>query len=99
VSYPAWVKKLKDPQQKQNPLFPLLPFFMQTNSDGLTYLERVASAQAPQIDCRVTVQALAHSGIVCPAFEDLFKSYLAYFIRSGLLISDLPIVRRLSQQS
>jgi thioester reductase-like protein len=99
VSYPAWVKKLKDPQQKQNPLFPLLPFLMQTNSDGLTYLERVASAQAPQIDCRATVQALAHSGIVCPAFEDLFKSYLAYFIRSGLLISDLPIVRRLSQQS
>jgi thioester reductase-like protein len=47
VSYPAWVKKLKDPQQKQNPLFPLLPFLMQTNSDGLTYLERVASAQAP----------------------------------------------------
>jgi thioester reductase-like protein len=99
VSYQEWLEKLKESQQKSNPLYPLLPFLSQPCSpEGLTYLQLAASTQAPQISCQATVQALQESGIICPAFTDLFKTYIAYFIRSGLFWADLPLIRRLSQK-
>jgi thioester reductase-like protein len=85
VSYAEWQVRLS--QQRDNPLYPLLPFFQHKWSDEqLTYIELNEQGKRPEIGYEDTLIALANSSIVCPPLDPkLLSVYFSYFIRSGFL--------------
>jgi thioester reductase-like protein len=85
VSYVEWQTRLS--QQRDNPLYPLLPFFQHKWSDEqLTYIELNEQGKRPEIGYEDTLIALANSSIVCPPLDPkLLSVYFSYFIRSGFL--------------
>lgn len=84
VSYQDWQIRLS--QARDNPLYPLLPFFGHQWADGLTYLELNQQARRPQISCEATQAALAQAAVVCPPLDaQLLNTYFSYFIESGFL--------------
>ncbi|MBD3884960.1 thioester reductase domain-containing protein [Phormidium tenue FACHB-886] len=85
VSYEAWQEQLS--HSRDNPLYPLLPFFRHKWSDDqLTYIELNEQAKRPQIGYELTQRALAGTSIECPALDSkLLATYFSYFIRSGFL--------------
>lgn len=91
ISYEDWQAKLSN--QRENPLYPLLPFFIRRWSEKqLTYLELNQQAIRPQINCQETLTALANTSIVCPPLDKkLLNTYFSYFIRNGFLDSPQPI--------
>ncbi|NDJ19426.1 type I polyketide synthase [Myxacorys almedinensis] len=85
VSFQEWQVKLS--QARDNPLYPLIPFFGQKwSEDQLTYIELNQQDKRPQITCEATIAALAGSSIDCPPQDaQLLSTYFSYFIRSGFL--------------
>lgn len=85
VSYAEWQTRLS--QQRDNPLYPLLPFFQHKWSDEqLTYIELNEQGKRPEIGYEDTLVALSNSSIVCPPLDPkLLSIYFSYFIRSGFL--------------
>jgi thioester reductase-like protein len=84
VSFEAWQEQLS--HERDNPLYPLLPFFRHKWSNGLTYLELNEQGYRPLIGCEATLAALSGSDIVCPPLDQqLLSTYFSYFIRSGFL--------------
>ncbi len=84
ISYEAWQEQLS--HERDNPLYPLLPFFRHQWSDNLTYIELNEQGYRPLIDCEATVAALSESSIVCPPLDaQLLSTYFSYFINSGFL--------------
>ncbi|MEP0930312.1 MULTISPECIES: type I polyketide synthase [Cyanophyceae] len=84
VSYEAWQEQLS--HERDNPLYPLLPFFRHQWSNHLTYIELNEQGYRPLIDCEATLAALAGSDIVCPPLDaQLLATYFDYFLRSGFL--------------
>ncbi|PSB21039.1 short-chain dehydrogenase [filamentous cyanobacterium CCP2] len=91
VSYEEWQLRLS--QQRDNPLYPLLPFFRHRWSDQqLTYIELNEQGYRPEIGYEETLVALSGSSIVCPPLDEkLLQIYFSYFIRSGFL--EAPKIR------
>ncbi|BDA68880.1 beta-ketoacyl synthase [Calothrix sp. PCC 7716] len=85
VSYEEWLLRLSN--SRENPLYPLLPFFSHKwSSEQLTYIELNQQDKRPQISCEETLAALNGTSIVCPPLDArLLDTYFRYFIRSGFL--------------
>lgn len=84
VSYETWQEQLS--HERENPLYPLLPFFRHQWSNGLTYIELNEQGYRPLIGCEATLAALSGSGIICPPLDaQLLSNYFSYFVRSGFL--------------
>lgn len=85
VSFKEWQVRLS--QSRENPLYPLLPFFQHKWGDtGLTYIELNEQGRRPIIGYEETLKALAGTPIVCPMLDArLLNIYFSYFIRSGFL--------------
>lgn len=84
VPYLQWQEKLST--QKDNPLYPLLPFFRHQWANGLSYIELNEKGYRPLIGCKATLAALSGSDIVCPPLDaSLLSTYFAYFIQSGFI--------------
>lgn len=84
VSYEAWQEQLN--HERENPLYPLLPFFRHQWANNLTYIELNEQGYRPLIGFEATLEALAGSAIVCPPLDaQLLSTYFSYFIRSGFL--------------
>lgn len=91
IPFATWQEKLST--QKDNPLYPLLPFFRHKWNNQLSYIELNEQGYRPLIGCEATIVALSNSDIVCPPLDaSLLSTYFAYFIRSGFL----PAPRRLA---
>lgn len=90
VSYAEWQLRLS--RSRENPLYPLLPFFShQWSNDRLTYIQLNEQGRRPLIDCDATLTALSATNITCPPLDaTLLSTYFSYFIRSGFL--DAPKV-------
>ncbi len=81
-----WIQQLR--QQRDNPLYPLLPFFQHQWTDNLTYIELNEKGYRPLISCEATLNALSKSEICCPPLDaQLLSTYFDYFVRSGFLQS------------
>lgn len=91
VSYQEWQVRLS--QARENPLYPLLPFFShQWSDEQLTYMELNEQGKRPLISCEKTLAALKETSIICPPLDNrLLDIYFSHFIRSGFL--DAPMVR------
>jgi thioester reductase-like protein len=87
VPYEEWQKQLMNITSEDNPLFTLRSFLLQRWSDKkLTVPDLYLKSQRPVVSCQATLDALAGSGIVCPAFDaKLFMTYSAYLIENGFL--------------
>ncbi len=86
VTYQEWTNLLSDSQDKNNPLYPLLPFFQQKwSEDNFTYIELNSPQRKPKISCEATLAALQVSSLQCPPLDDLLAIYLGYFMRSQFL--------------
>ncbi|MBW4632371.1 MAG: thioester reductase domain-containing protein [Iphinoe sp. HA4291-MV1] len=98
VSYEHWLSQLnntmRSPQgggfsgvSQDNPLYPLLPFFVKKwSQEQLTLTELYQQARIPKISCHQTLVALTGTDIFCPPIDDkLLNTYSSYFIRSGFL--------------
>ncbi|MEP1079780.1 thioester reductase domain-containing protein [Leptolyngbya sp. PL-A3] len=84
VSFEAWQEQLS--HERNNPLYPLLPFFRHQWHNKLTYIELNEQGYRPLIACEATLAALSGSGIVCPRLDaSLLSAYFSYFIGSGFL--------------
>lgn len=84
VSYEAWQEQLS--HERDNPLYPLLPFFRHQWSNNLTYIELNEQGYRPLIGCEATLAALSESDIICPPLDaQLLATYFSYFISSGFL--------------
>ncbi|HEY9740894.1 MAG TPA: thioester reductase domain-containing protein [Coleofasciculaceae cyanobacterium] len=85
VSYKEWQVRLST--ARENPLYPLLPFFSQKWSDEqLTYIELNEQGRRPLISCEETLAALSATSIICPPLDSkLLNTYFSYFIRSGFV--------------
>jgi thioester reductase-like protein len=85
VSYEEWLLRLSN--SRENPLYPLLPFFSHKwSTEQLTYIELNQQDKRPQIGCEETLAALNGTSIVCPPLDaKLLDTYFRYFIRSGFL--------------
>ncbi|MHC5737459.1 thioester reductase domain-containing protein [Nostoc sp.] len=86
ISYKNWQTQLEH-IDSENPLYPLLPFFLSRRSDKqLTNSEVYEEARRPKVSCKKTLAALAGSSIICPPLDDkLLSTYFSYFIQSGFL--------------
>lgn len=86
ISLKNWQTQLEH-IDRENPLYPLVPFFLSRRSDKhLTNSEVYEEARRPKISCEKTLAALAGSSIICPPIDEkLLKTYFAYFIQSGFL--------------
>jgi len=94
VSYETWQEQLS--HERDNPLYPLLPFFRHQWTNNLTYIELNEQGYRPLIGCEATLAALVDSGITCPPLDaQLLSTYFEYFIRSGFLAA--PKVTAVSQ--
>jgi len=68
---------------EENALEPLLPLFEEEQGlpQGIPFAHKV-----PRFECQRTLGQLADAGIICPPADwELLGTYLAYFVRSGLL--------------
>lgn len=91
VPFAVWQEKLST--QKDNPLYPLLPFFRHKWNNNLSYIELNEQGYRPLISCEATLAALSNGDIVCPPLDaSLLSTYFTYFIQSGFL----PTPRSLS---
>jgi len=80
LDYQDWQSQLrKKAGSKENPLYHLLPFFLQQLSEE--------QPRGPQIKCEATISALADSSpLLCPPVDaELLNTYFSFFIRSGFL--------------
>jgi thioester reductase-like protein len=94
MTYKVWTEKLLESNDKDNPLYPLIPFFTQKwSEDNLTYIEMMNPNRVAKISCEATLKSLEGSDINCPPLEELLKTYFGYFMRSGELLGQLPIIR------
>ncbi|MBW4661162.1 MAG: thioester reductase domain-containing protein [Drouetiella hepatica Uher 2000/2452] len=86
-SYQDWLERLRV-QTEDNPLAPLLPFFLKRwSTEQLTIPQLYQQDQKPQIDCRATLQALEETAIACaPVDSALLSTYFAYLIQTGALM-------------
>src|SRR5205085_1266858 len=67
----------------------LLPYLLLYPSDKREQLHH--STDLPSFDCRITLAALAGSGITCPPVDAaLLAPYLRFLIRNGLLPPPSP---------
>ncbi|MEH2405648.1 thioester reductase domain-containing protein [Nostoc sp.] len=80
IYYQNWQSQLNNQARSQsNPLYPLLPFFLQNSPEH-------QQAREPKISCQATQTALAESSIICPPVDTkLLNTYFDYFISSGFL--------------
>jgi thioester reductase-like protein len=87
VPYHDWLARLET--WSDGPLAPLLPFLEQRwGREQLTYMELMQRQHRPRLTCDQTLQALATSGIDCPAVDDqLIARYLRYFAVTGFIAS------------
>ena len=88
VPYESWQAQLdKNGRSQENPLYPLLPFFLKKwSEEELTITELYQQSRRPQINCQKTLDALERTNIVCsPVKAELLNTYFLYFIRSGFL--------------
>ena len=88
VPYESWQAQLdKNGRSQENPLYPLLPFFLKKwSEEQLTITELYQQSRRPQINCQKTLDALERTNIVCsPVKAELLNTYFLYFIRSGFL--------------
>ncbi|MGF1481204.1 MAG: thioester reductase domain-containing protein [Cyanophyceae cyanobacterium] len=90
-AYSNWQAKLND--SRDNPLYPLLPFFVHRWLDDLTYIELNQQDKRPKIGCQATLAALADSNIDCPPLDfRLLDTYFSYLVRSGFISA--PVAAR-----
>ena len=90
VPFTEWQDKLS--AQKDNPLYPLLPFFRHKWNNHLSYIELNEQGYRPLISCEATQAALSQSQIACPPLDAaLLSTYFQYFIRSGFLPAPQPL--------
>jgi malonyl CoA-acyl carrier protein transacylase len=94
VTFQEWLMRLS--QSRDNPLYPLLPFFGHKWSDEqLTYIELNEQGKRPLIACEATLAALEDTSIVCPPLDSqLLGTYFSYFIHSGFLEAPTVAVGR-----
>ncbi len=95
IPYENWQLQLnKSGCCAENPLYPLLPFFIQKwSKEELTMPNLYEKSHRPQFSVDNTLAALSGSNIVCPPVDSqLLHIYFSYFIRSGFLAQ--PIVRQ-----
>jgi thioester reductase-like protein len=89
VSYQEWLQKINQEivKNRQNPLYPLLPFFSKTYSEEkLTILETYQKTKKPEINCQNTLKALSNTAIKCPPVNhQLLDTYFTYFTTSNFL--------------
>ncbi|MEH2274360.1 MAG: hypothetical protein V7K40_06005 [Nostoc sp.] len=80
ISYQNWQSQLSNQARSQsNPLYALLPFFLQNSPEH-------QQAREPKISCQAIQTALAESSIICPPVDTkLLNTYFDYFISSGFL--------------
>jgi thioester reductase-like protein len=85
VSFAEWQVRLS--QERQNPLYPLLPFFSHRWAEQqLTYIELNEQGKRPLIGCEETLAALSETSIQCPPLDPkLLSTYFDYFIKSGFI--------------
>lgn len=83
IPYTRWYAKLLEIAQDkpEHALYPLVSLFSPE-----TVAETTKPSLTLKFDCQNTEQGLSNSAITCPPLErSLFKTYLSYLIRSGLL--------------
>ncbi|PZO17593.1 MAG: short-chain dehydrogenase [Leptolyngbya foveolarum] len=86
VPFATWQEKLST--QRDNPLYPLLPFFRHKWNNNLSYIELNQQGYRPLISCESTTAALSEGQIACPPLDaSLLSTYFSYFIRSGFLLA------------
>ena len=88
IPYVQWQEKVKQTQQiPDTPLHLLLPFFLsRRGKNHLAVPELYEQTRRAQTQCEATCQALAPSGITCPAVNSsLMETYFATFLKEGFL--------------
>jgi thioester reductase-like protein len=84
LSLEQWLEKLKllVKPNPANPLYPLIPFFLNRPTDKLTILELMQSRKSPQVSCQETLKILAQVDrtLHCPTLDkNLWQTYFDYF--------------------
>ncbi|HVB39257.1 MAG TPA: amino acid adenylation domain-containing protein, partial [Vicinamibacterales bacterium] len=89
IPYRAWHRRLVEAcaagdDNALKPLLPLFPVPPEAAQDAA--VEMPAAGDVPQAQCRATLEALAGTGVECPAVDGaLLTRYFDYFVRVGFL--------------
>jgi thioester reductase-like protein len=84
LPFDEWVEAIEEhADPNTNPLYPLLPFF---HIDFARRMLGVSESHFQALGTKVTRQALAGSGLLCPEMNrDLIQTFLAELVRAGRL--------------